>query len=272
MERKVIIITGASSGIGFSTAEYLAKQGHMVYGAARRVEKMEPLRKSGVTPLKMDVTDEVSVREAIAEVIKQEGRIDVLVNNAGYGSYGAIEDVSLEEARQQFEVNVFGLAAITKEVLPYMRKQKSGRIINVSSMGGRVTTYFGAWYHATKYAVEAFSDALRMEAGEFGIKVSLIEPGGIKTPWGNIAADHLAESAKGGAYEANASKIAEGMRRQYAGNMMSNPIVISKAISRAVNSSCPKTRYLIGFGAKPIVFLHSILPARWFDWIMMHAS
>ena len=150
METKVIIITGASSGIGYSTAEYLAKQGHKVYGAARRTEKMEPLRQSGVAPLKMDVTDEASVKEAVAEVIKQEGRIDVLVNNAGYGSYGAIEDVTLDEARKQFEVNVFGLAAITKEVLPYMRKQKSGRIINVSSMGGRVTTYFGAWYHATK--------------------------------------------------------------------------------------------------------------------------
>jgi len=272
MNTKVIIITGASSGIGYSTAEYLAKQGHKVYGAARRTEKMEPLRQSGVTPLKMDVTDEVSVKEAVAEVVKQEGRIDVLVNNAGYGSYGAIEDVTLDEARKQFEVNVFGLAAITKEVLPYMRKQKSGRIINVSSMGGRVTTYFGAWYHATKYAVEAFSDALRMEAGEFGIKVSLIEPGGIKTPWGHIAADHLAESAKGGAYEAKAAKIAEGMHRQYTGNMMSKPIVISKAISRAVNSRCPETRYLIGFGAKPIVFLHTILPARWFDWMMMHAS
>jgi len=272
MKSKVIIITGASSGIGYSTAEYLAKQGHIVYGAARRTDKMESLRKSGVTPLKMDVTDEASIKEAVAEVIKQEGRIDVLVNNAGYGSYGAIEDVTLSEARQQFEVNVFGLAAVTKEVLPYMRKQKSGRIINTSSMGGRVTTYFGAWYHATKYAVEAFSDALRMEVGEFGIKVSLIEPGGIKTPWGNIAADHLAESAKGGAYEAKALKAAEGMRRQYAGNMMSKPIVISKAISRAVNSRCPKTRYLIGFGAKPIVLLHSIIPARWFDFLMMHAS
>jgi len=272
MESKVIIITGASSGIGYSTAEYLAKQGHKVYGAARRIEKMESLRQCGVTPLKMDVTDEASVKNAVAEVAKKEGRIDVLVNNAGYGSYGAIEDVKLEEARQQFEVNVFGLAAITKEVLPYMRNQKSGRIINVSSMGGRVTTYFGAWYHATKYAVEAFSDALRMEAGEFGIKVSLIEPGGIKTPWGNIAADHLAESAKGGAYEAKAIKAAEGVRRQYAGNMMSNPKVISKAISHAVNSCSPKTRYLIGFGAKPIVFLHAILPARCFDWLMMHAS
>lgn len=139
-------------------------------------------------------------------------------------------------------------------------------------MGGRVTTYFGAWYHATKYALEAFSDALRMETKQFGINVAIIEPGGIKTPWGFIAADHLAESAKGGAYEKEAERTAEGMRKQYSGNMMSNPKIIAKAISRAVNARRPKTRYLIGFGAKPIVFMHSILPTRWFDWIMMHAS
>ena len=159
-----------------------------------------------------------------------------------------------------------------KKVLPYMRQQHSGTIINVSSMGGRLTTYFGAWYHATKYAVEAFSDALRMEVSDFGINVSLIEPGGIKTEWGFIAADHLKESAKGGAYEAQATKTAEGMRKQYSGNMMSDPKVISKAISKAVNARRPKTRYLIGFMAKPMVWMHTILPTRWFDYIVKHAS
>lgn len=272
MEKKVIILTGASSGIGFQTAEMLAKQGHIVYGAARRVEKMEPLKAFGIKPLEMDVTSEESINKAIESIVAAEGRIDVLVNNAGYGSYGAIEDVSIEEARKQFDVNLFGLAMLTKKVLPYMRKQHSGTIINVSSMGGRVTTYFGAWYHATKYALEAFSDALRMETKSFGINVAIIEPGGIKTPWGFIAADHLEESAKGGAYEEQAKKTAEGMRKQYSGNMMSDPKVIAKAISRATNARCPKTRYLIGMGAKPLVFLHTILPARCFDWIMMHAS
>lgn len=161
---------------------------------------------------------------------------------------------------------------LTKRVLPYMRKQGSGTIVNVSSMGGRVTTYFGAWYHATKYALEAFSDALRMEVGDFGINVSIIEPGGIKTPWGFIAADHLEESAKGGAYEKQAVKTAAGMRKQYSGNMMSDPKIISKAIAKAVNARRPKTRYLIGLGAKPIVLMHTLLPARWFDYIMKHAS
>lgn len=272
MEKKVILLTGASSGIGYQTAEYLVKQGHVVYGAARRIEKMESLKEFGVKPIYLDVTSEESVSKAVEAIIKEEGRIDVLVNNAGYGSYGAVEDVSIEEARKQFDVNIFGVAMLTKKVLPYMRTQHSGTIVNVASIGGRLTTYFGAWYHATKYALEALSDALRMETKPFGIQVSIIEPGGIKTPWGFIAADHLAESAKGGAYEGLATATANGMRKQYEGNMMSKPIVIAKAISRAVNSRHPKTRYTVGFMAKPLVWLHSWLPARWFDAIMMHVS
>lgn len=270
--KKVILVTGASSGIGYQTAEQLAKEGHIVYGVARRVDAMKPLEAFGVTAVRMDITDDASVKEALNLIIGKENRIDVLVNNAGYGSYGAVEDVTIEEAKMQFEVNIFGLARLTQLVLPYMRQQKSGRIINVGSMGGRLTSYFGAWYHATKYALEAFSDGLRMEVADFGIDVSIIEPGGIKTDWGFIAADKLAESAKGGAYEAAATKTAEGMRKQYSGNMMSNPKVISNAISKVVNSRRPKTRYLVGMGAKPLVFLHAFLPDRWFDALMKRAS
>ena len=266
--KKVILLTGASSGIGYQTAESLAKEGHVVYGAARRIEKMETLKQFGVKPIYLDVTDEESIKSAIDTIIRNEGRIDVLINNAGYGSFGAVEDVNISEAKMQFEVNLFGLARLVQLVLPHMRKQKSGRIINVSSMGGRLTTYFGAWYHATKYALEAFSDALRMEVSDFGIDVSLIEPGGIKTDWGIIAADKLANSAKGGAYEKEAMKTAKGMKKQYSGNLLSNPIVITKAISKAVNSNRPKARYLIGFMAKPLVFLHTILPTKVFDKIM----
>lgn len=272
MNKKVILLTGASSGIGYETAEFLAKQGHIVYGAARRVDQMESLKQFGVKPIHLDVTSQESIDEAVAFIVKAEGRIDVLVNNAGYGSYGAIEDVSIEEARKQFDVNIFGVAMLTKKVLPHMREQHSGTIINVASIGGRLTTYFGAWYHATKYALEAFSDALRMETKDFGIQVSIIEPGGIKTPWGFIAADHLIESAKGGAYEKQATKTALSMRKQYEGNMMTKPIVIAKAISRAVNSRRPKTRYTVGFMAKPLVWLHTWLPTRWFDMIMKNAS
>ena len=266
--KKVILLTGASSGIGYQTAESLAKEGHIVYGAARRIEKMEDLKQFGVKSIYLDVTDENGIKNVVDTIIGNEGRIDVLINNAGYGSFGAVEDVEINEARRQFEVNLFGLARLVQLVLPHMRKQKEGRIINVSSMGGRLTTYFGAWYHATKYALEAFSDALRMEVSDFGIDVSLIEPGGIKTDWGIIASDKLEKSAKGGAYEKEAIKTAKGMKKQYSGNLLSNPIVITKAISKAVNSNRPKARYLIGFMAKPLVFLHTILPTKVFDKIM----
>ena len=214
------------------------------------------------------MTDEESIKSAIDTIIGNEGRIDVLINNAGYGSYGAIEDVEISEAKMQFEVNLFGLARLVQLVLPHMRKQKPGRIINISSMGGRLTTYFGAWYHATKYALEAFSDALRMEVSDFGIDISIIEPGVIKTDWGIIAADKLINSAKGGVYEKAALKTAEGIKKHYSGNIISNPAVITKVISKAVNSNHPKARYLTGFMAKSLVFLHTILPARIFDKIM----
>ena len=266
--KKVILLTGASSGIGYQTAESLAKEEHIVYGAARRTEKMEDLKQFGVKSIYLDITDENSIKNVVDTIIGNEGRIDVLINNAGYGSFGAVEDVEINEARRQFEVNLFGLARLVQLVLPHMRKQKEGRIINVSSMGGRLTTYFGAWYHATKYALEAFSDALRMEVSDFGIDVSLIEPGGIKTDWGIIASDKLEKSAKGGAYEKEAMKTAKGMKKQYSGNLLSNPIVITKSISKAVNSNRPKARYLIGFMAKPLVFLHTILPTKVFDKIM----
>lgn len=176
--KKIVLLTGASSGIGYKTAELLASLDYKVYGAARRVEKMASLSVLGITPIEMDVTDEISINQAVQKIIDQEGRIDVLINNAGYGSYGAIENVTLEEAKRQFDTNLFGVARLVQLVMPYMREQHAGKIINISSMAGRVTTYMGAWYHATKYALEAFSDALRMEVKPFGVAVVLVEPGG----------------------------------------------------------------------------------------------
>ena len=265
---KVILITGASSGIGYGAAETLAKQGHHVYAAARRVERMEPLKEFGVNILKMDVTDEDSMKQGVEAVFQAEVRIDVLVNNAGYGYFGAIENVSLEEARRQVEVNVFGLARLTQLVLPIMRAQGSGRIINTSSIAGKMVIYLGGWYNVTKYAVEAFSDALRMEVKPFGIDVVKIEPGAIKTDWGIIAARNLKESSEGTAYEATGKNWANTMTWYYHSKMLSSPNVVTRAISRAVNRRRPRVCYRVGLYSFSGVFFHQIMPARWWDAMM----
>ena len=265
MKSKVILLTGASSGIGYDTAMMLSRQGHKVYGAARRVDKIEPLRSVGVVPVKMDVTDQVSMEAGVAEVIAAEGRIDVLVNNAGYGFFGAIENVPMEDARRQLEVNVFGLARLCQLVLPAMRKQGSGRIVNISSVAGKAVLYFGGWYHVSKYAVESLSDAMRMELKPFGIDVVIIEPGAIKTNWGIISADHLIESSKGTAYEQTGTMMANNLRNMYLSNTISDPAVVRKASVRAVNARRPCTRYRIGRMANAIVFFHWLLPTRWWD-------
>lgn len=265
---KVILITGASSGIGFDSAQTLARQGHKVYAAARRVDRMEPMKADGVTIMKMDVTDGSSMAEGVKAVLATEGRIDVLVNNAGYGYFGAVENVTMEEARRQLEVNVFGLAELCRLVLPVMRKQGAGRIINTSSIAGKMVMPFGAWYHVSKYSVEALSDALRMEMKPFGVDVVLIEPGGIKTDWGIIAAKHLAESSKGTAYEKEALQEADLLHTAYSGRYLSAPSVVTHAISCAVNSRRPKPRYRIGRFATTAIWTHTILPARWWDRMM----
>jgi len=265
MKQKVILITGASSGIGYDTAIRLAQEGHKVYGAARRMERMMPLKEYGIMPLPMDVTDEQSISSAVTTLIEAEGRIDVLVNNAGYGMFGAIENVPIDEARKQLEVNVFGLARLTQLVLPYMREQHEGRIINLSSIAGRAVFYFGGWYHVSKYAVEAFSDALRMEVKPFGIHVVIIEPGAIKTNWGIIAADHLSSTSAGTVYEEAAANEAHTLRTVYSSKMLPQPSVISKTICRAVRARNPRTRYHAGFGARTCLFLHHVLPTKWWD-------
>jgi NAD(P)-dependent dehydrogenase (short-subunit alcohol dehydrogenase family) len=265
---KVILITGASSGIGFDAAQTLAKQGHRVYAAARRVDLMEPLKAYGVQVVKMDVTDEASMCQGVETLMRAEGRIDVLVNNAGYGSLGAIENVPIEEARRQLEVNVFGLARLTQLVLPYMRKQGSGRIINTSSIAGKMVIYLGGWYNVTKYSVEALSDALRMEVKPFGIDVVKIEPGAIKTDWGIIAAQHLKKSSEGTEYETVGTRWSNAMRWYYGSNLLSSSAVVTKAICRAVNSRHPRVCYRRGVFSSVGVFLHAVLPARCWDAIM----
>lgn len=233
---------------------------------------MEPLKAYGVQVLRMDVTDETSMKEGVETVIRTEGRIDVLINNAGYGFFGAIEKVPLTEARRQLEVNVFGLACLTQLVLPYMRRQGSGRIINTSSVAGKMSIYLGGWYNVTKYAVEAFSDALRMEVKPFGIDVVKIQPGAIKTEWGGIAAKHLKESSEGTPYEESGTRWANSMDWIYQTNWPSSPAVVTKAICRAVNSRHPRVRYRCGRFSSSGVAAHALMPARWWDAMMRRGS
>jgi short-subunit dehydrogenase len=267
MSAKVALVTGGSSGIGAETAAALNKAGFTVYAAARRTAQMAALNASGIKTISLDVTDDASDTAAVAQIIDTEGRIDVLINNAGYGSYGALEDTPLSDAQAQFDVNVFGLARLTQLVLPYMRAQGHGTIVNVSSMGGRLATPLGCWYHASKYAVEGLSDALRLEAEPLGIHVVLVEPGSIQTDWGAIAADKLIATSGSGPYEHQATAVADRLRAssQPGASLTSPPSVIAKAITRACTARRPKTRYVVGAGARPLIALSRLLPDRTFD-------
>jgi NAD(P)-dependent dehydrogenase (short-subunit alcohol dehydrogenase family) len=270
---KVALVTGASSGIGADTALRLKEAGYTVYGAARRTERMSVLEDAGVHVLRLDVTDEDSIRAAVDSIVRQSGRIDVLVNNAGYGSYGSLEDVPMDEARAQIEVNVFGLARLTQLVLPHMRAQRGGTVINISSMGGRFVTPLGGWYHASKYAVEALSDALRMETRQFGINVVVVEPGSIRTEWGEIAAQSLKETSRTGAYSTLADGVATALAAssQPDARMTSAPSVIGRTIVKIANARRPRTRYRVGFGSAPTIFLRWLLPDRAFDAVIRRA-
>ncbi|MDJ1480882.1 oxidoreductase [Cytophagaceae bacterium YF14B1] len=267
--QKVALITGASSGMGKSTAHILHSQGYIVYGAARRMEEMNDLKAKGIGIVSLDLTNEDSIFNAVDTILKKEGRIDILINNAGYGSYGAVEDVPLEEARRQFEVNLFGMARLTQLVLPSMRKHSYGRIVNISSMGGKIYTPMGAWYHATKHAVEGWSDCLRLEVKAFGIDVVIVEPGGIKTPWGIIAADNLEKTSGNGAYADFANKAAQVTRKTYSGNQLTDVEILGKTIAKAATDKKPKTRYVKGYMAKPAIAIRKWFGDKFFDRMIM---
>ncbi len=262
---KTAFVTGASAGIGEATARALLAAGYRVFAGARRLDRMAGLAAAGATLLKLDLTDDASIVAAVNTIKNEAGRIDVLVNNAGYGSYGALEDVPLDEGRRQFEVNVFGLARLCQLVLPMMRAQKSGKIVNVTSIGGKIWEPLGAWYHATKFAVEGLSDCLRVEAAPFGVDVIVIEPGAIRTEWAGIARDGLLQMSGGSAYAELAKRHARMLATADTSSLASPPEVVARTIVRAVTARRPKTRYATGGGARTILFLRKILPDRMFD-------
>ena len=262
---RTALITGASSGIGEATARQLAELGFTVYASARRVDRMSDLAARGIRTSSVDVCDDGSMVTMVETIIAETGRIDVLVNNAGYGLYGALEDVPIDEARRQFDVNVFGLARMTQLVLPQMRAQRDGYIVNISSMGGKIWEPLGSWYHASKFAVEGLSDSLRVEVAEFGIKVVIIEPGTIRSEWSGIAADNLEATSANTPYARRAKLVGAGLRGVDRLAIASGPEVVAEVIAKAVQDPKPRTRYPAGGGARGILLAERILPDRGFD-------
>lgn len=266
---KTVLVTGASAGIGKETAIYLAKNGYNVYGAARRTDKMQNLKTHNIKPIALDVTKDESIIACVNQIFKEAGSIDILINNAGFGSYGAIEEVPMNDARYQLDVNVFGAMRVTQLVLPKMRENKFGKIVNISSVGGKVSMAFGGWYHASKFAIEALSDAMRNEVKQFGIDVIVIEPGGIKSEWAGIATDSLLKVSGNGVYKDLALKLHKVFSSQELMNNAPEPIVIAKLIKKSIEAKSPKTRYVGGYLAKPMLFMKGILPDRMMDKIIM---
>jgi NAD(P)-dependent dehydrogenase (short-subunit alcohol dehydrogenase family) len=261
-----ILVTGASSGMGKETAKRLLRDGHTVYVAARRLEQMQDLQAMGAIALKMDITQEDDIAAAVQTITAGHGGVDVLINNAGFGMYGSVEETSIADARYQFEVNLFGMARLTQLLLPAMRKKGAGKIVNLSSMGGKIYTPLGAWYHATKHAIEGWSDCLRIELAPFGIDVVIIEPGIIATEFGNVLLEPMLKRSGQGPYKALAQGMAKGTRDSYGKpGAASPPSVVVDAIVKAIAARRPRTRYAVGKLARPMILLRKFFGDRVFD-------
>jgi short-subunit dehydrogenase len=267
---KVVLITGASSGMGKETAKFLSKKGYKVYAAARRLDRMKDLETLGIKVLSMDVADDDSTTKGAQDIFARENRIDILINNAGFGSYGAIEDVPMADAKYQLEVNLFGAARLIQLVLPSMRQNKFGKIVNISSIGGKFATPYGGWYHASKFALEGLSDALRNEVKQFGIDVIVIEPGGVKTEWGDIALDNLSKNSIHSAYKKYIDIMVKAMKNPKMAEKNAEPGVIAKIILKAIEAKNPKTRYIGGFMATPAITARKFLSDKLFDKMIMN--
>jgi len=262
----VAFVTGASSGIGRDIASRLLSEGYVVYAGARRVGRLAELVSKGGIALELDVTDDVACVAAVERIIADSGRIDVLVNAAGYGQYGALEDVALDAARRQLETNLFGPGRLIQLCLPHMRARSFGKIFNISSIGGRFALPLGGWYHASKFALEGYSDALRNEVRQFGIDVVVIEPGGIRSEWSDIAFEEGRQSSGGGAY---AGLVSAMMRMRPQEAKAPGPEVVSDLVVKALRSRRPRTRYHGGLMARPLLFLRRYLSDRLFDRLIM---
>ncbi len=260
-----VLVTGCSSGIGRATAQALVAAGHTVYATARRPETLADLQAAGARTLALDVTDEDSMKTAVAAVEDEHGTVGTLVNNAGYGVYGPVEEVAMDDVRRQFETNVFGLGRLTQLVLPGMRAAGGGRVVNVSSMGGRLVYPTGGWYHASKYAVEALSDALRVEVKPFGVDVVLVEPGLIRTEFESVASGGLSPEAASGPYAVLRRTSDEVMRRGYSSRLGAEPSAVADVIVRAVAARRPRSRYVVTPAAKAQVQLRRLGGDRLWD-------
>lgn len=264
---KTVLVTGASSGIGKATAIYLAQNGYHVYAAARRMEKMQELKEYGIKPVTLDVSKDESMVACVEKILNEARSIDVLINSAGLGSYGALEDVPITEAKNQLEINLFGVARLIQLVLPQMRKNGYGKIVNISSVGGKVGLPMGVWYHASKFAIEGLSDSLRNEVRQFGIDVIVIEPGGTKSEMVEIGAGDLMRVSGNTVYKGLANSI-QKMYTEMAKNAV-EPTVIAKLIKKSIEARRPKTRYIGGAMAKPMLFFRKILSDKMFDRMVM---
>lgn len=269
--QKVVLITGAASGIGRATAELFAKNGFITYATSRRLVTLEPLKKLGCETLELDVTAEISMQQAVKAILERHQRIDVLVNNAGYGLNGPIEELQMDKLRHQFETNVFGLVRLTQLVLPTMRQSQSGRIINVGSVGGTFTAPGAGAYHASKWALESITDALRFEVQSFGVQVALIQPTGVYTAFDQKIADAMSDTGPDSPYaffKRNHLAVTQAMFRPNSNAGIIKPEAVARVILSAANAAKPRTRYKVGLSAVIYAGLRRLVSDRTWDAIM----
>lgn len=262
---KTVLVTGASAGIGKATAILLAQNGYNVYGAARRIEKMQELKNFGIKPISLDVTKEESLIACVELILKEAGNIDILINNAGSGYYGALEDMPISDARYQLDVNLFGVARLIQLVLPNMRKNNYGKIVNISSVSGKLSFPMGGWYSASKFAIEGLSDALRYEVKQFGIDVIVIELGGTKTEIAAIASEYLMRISGKTVYKELANSVNNTIYDPKIVEGYPEPILIAKLVKQGIEARKPKTRYVSGTMMKLVLFLRRFLSDKMFD-------